>query len=133
MQESPDSDTRHSLLHLGTGVKAREFIDPIFQVLDLASEYVCLLPFTGRKSILQFLQTGLFQVLVDVDDQRTIVIYQHAIPMVIASEGQTTETREFTVKLWEGPPDSLPHDPDDLVTAFLNELLATTDTVRTEF
>jgi len=114
-------------------VKAREFIDPIFQVLDLAAEYVCLLPFTGRKSILQFLQTGLFQVLVDVDDQRTIVIYQHAILMVIASEGQTTETREFTVELWEGPPDSLPHDPDDLVTAFLNELLATTDTVRTEF
>lgn len=68
----------------------------------------------------------------DVDDQRTIVIYQHAILMVIASEGQATETREFTVELWEEPPDGLPRDPDDLVTAFLDELLATTDTVRTE-
>jgi len=68
----------------------------------------------------------------DVDDQRTIVIYQHAILIVIASEGQATETREFTVELWEEPPDGLPRDPDDLVTAFLDELLATTDTVRTE-
>ena len=68
----------------------------------------------------------------DVDDQRTIVIYQHAILMVIASEGQATETREFTVELWEEPPDGLPRDPDALVTAFLGELLATTDTVRTE-
>ncbi|WP_240471193.1 hypothetical protein [Halorubrum tropicale] len=68
----------------------------------------------------------------DVDDQRTIVIYQHAILMVIASEGQATETREFTVELWEEPPDGFPRDPDDLVTAFLDELLATTDTVRTE-
>jgi len=68
----------------------------------------------------------------DVDDQRTIVIYQHAILMVIASEGQATETREFTVELWEEPPDGLPRDPDDLVTAFLDELLATTDAVRVE-
>jgi hypothetical protein len=68
----------------------------------------------------------------DVDDQRTIVIYQHAILMVIASTGRVTETREFTVELWEEPPDGLPRDPDDLVTAFLDELLATTDAVRTE-
>ena len=68
----------------------------------------------------------------DVDDQRTIVIYQHAILMVIASEGRATGTREFTVELWEEPPDALPRDPDALVTAFLDELLATTDTIRTE-
>ncbi|TKR25143.1 hypothetical protein [Natronomonas salsuginis] len=68
----------------------------------------------------------------DVDDQRTIVIYQHAILMVIASTGRVTETREFTVELWEEPPDGLPRDPNDLVTAFLDELLATTDAVRTE-
>ncbi|SEH66602.1 hypothetical protein SAMN05192561_12511 [Halopenitus malekzadehii] len=69
----------------------------------------------------------------DVDDQRTIVIYQHAILMVIASEGQATAAREFTVELWEEPPDGLPRDPDDLITAFLDELLATTDAVLVEF
>ncbi|MFW5950248.1 MAG: hypothetical protein ACOCR6_02735 [archaeon] len=68
----------------------------------------------------------------DVDDQRTIVIYQHAILMVIASEGRATETREFTVELWEEPPDGLPRDSDDLVTTFLDKLLATSDLVRTE-
>ncbi|WP_066419090.1 hypothetical protein [Halorubrum aethiopicum] len=69
----------------------------------------------------------------DVDDQRTIVIYQQAILMVIASKGQATEAWEFTVELWEEPPDGLPRDPDDLITAFLDELLATTDAVRTGF
>jgi len=69
----------------------------------------------------------------DVDDQRTIVIYQQAILMVIASEGRATAAREFAVELWEEPPDGLPRDPNDLVTAFLDELLATTDAVRTEF
>ena len=69
----------------------------------------------------------------DVDDQRTIVIYQQAILMVIASKGQATEAWEFTVELWEEPPDGLPRDPDDFVTAFLDELLAPTDAVRTGF
>jgi len=69
----------------------------------------------------------------DVDDQRTIVIYQQAILMVIAIEGRATAAREFTVELWEEPPDGLPRDPDDLVTAFLNELLAPTDAVCTGF
>ena len=77
------------------------------------------------------LETAVVEYL-DVDDQRTIVIYQHAILMVIASEGQATAAREFTVEFWEEPPDGLPRDPDDLVTAFLDELLAPTDAVRTE-
>ena len=68
----------------------------------------------------------------DVDDQRTIVIYQHAILMVIAKEGRATTAREFAVELWEEPPDDLPHGLDDLVTAFLDELLAATDTTRVE-
>jgi hypothetical protein len=68
----------------------------------------------------------------DVDDQRTIVIYQHAILMVIANEGRATAAREFAVELWEEPPDGLPRNPDNLVTTFLDELLATTDLVRTE-
>lgn len=69
----------------------------------------------------------------DVDDQRTIVIYQQAILMVIASEGRATAAREFVVELWEEPPDGLPRDPDDLITAFLDELLVTTGAVLGEF
>jgi hypothetical protein len=68
----------------------------------------------------------------DVDEQRTIVIYQHAILMVIVTAGQATAAREFDVELWEEPPDGPPRDPDDLLTAFLEELLTTTDAVRAE-
>jgi len=39
----------------------------------------------------------------DVDDQRTIVIYQHAILMVTATVGEATAAREFVVELWEAP------------------------------
>ena len=66
LRESPDSDARHSLLYLGASAKAREFVDPIFQVLNLAAECVYLLVFSGRESVLQSLQPCLFHVPVDV-------------------------------------------------------------------
>jgi hypothetical protein len=68
----------------------------------------------------------------DVDDQRTIIIYQQAILMAIATEEQATATREFNVEFWKKPPDNPTRDPDDLLTAFIDELLATTDTTRVE-
>ena len=41
LQELPDSDTRHSSPCLRTSAKTPEFIDRIFQVLNLATKYVC--------------------------------------------------------------------------------------------
>lgn len=64
----------------------------------------------------------------DVDEHRTIVIYQRAILIVIATEGQTTTARAFDVELWEPPADEATRNPDDLLTAFIDELLATTET-----
>lgn len=66
----------------------------------------------------------------DVDDHRTIVIYQNAILMVIATEGQATAAKAFDVELWEPPADEFDRDPDDLLTAFIDELAASTEASR---
>lgn len=59
----------------------------------------------------------------EVDDHRTIVIYQSAILMVIATEGQATAARAFDVELWKAPVHDSDCDPDTLLTAFIDELL----------
>ena len=64
----------------------------------------------------------------DVDEQRTIVIYQQAILMVIATEGQVTTAREFDVELWNEPQNDPDRDPESLFAAFIDELLAMTET-----
>ncbi|QIO24214.1 hypothetical protein [Haloarcula sp. JP-L23] len=66
----------------------------------------------------------------DVDEHRTIVIYQQAILMVIATEGQATAAREVDVELWKEPPTEPDRDPESLFTAFIDELLTTTGTTR---
>ncbi|QIO24187.1 hypothetical protein [Haloarcula sp. JP-L23] len=66
----------------------------------------------------------------DVDGDRTVVIYQQAILMVTATEGQVTETREFDVELWQESPTEPDRDPDSLLAAFIDELIATTETTR---
>jgi hypothetical protein len=66
----------------------------------------------------------------DVDDHRTIVIYQSAILMVTSTDGQATAARAFDVALWEPPADDSARDPADLLTAFNDELVATTDASR---
>lgn len=58
----------------------------------------------------------------DVGEQRTIVIYQHAILMVSVTAGQATAAREFDVELWEEPPDNPHRAPDDLLAAFIEEI-----------
>jgi len=66
----------------------------------------------------------------DVDEHRTVVIYQQAILMVIATDGQASAARSFDVELWEEPVHDPDRDPEDLFTAFLDDLLATTDSTR---
>lgn len=65
-----------------------------------------------------------------VDEHRTIVIYQSAILMVNATEGRATAAREFAIELWNSPAHDPDRDPDELLSAFIDELLATTDTTR---
>jgi hypothetical protein len=66
----------------------------------------------------------------DVDEHRTIVIYQSAILMITATEGQATAARAFDVALWEPPVEDFDRDPVDLLTAFIDELVATTGASR---
>ena len=66
----------------------------------------------------------------EVDAKRVVVIYRTAILMLIVTEGRATAVRSFDVELWKSPLDHPSRDPDDLLTAFIDELLATTDTTR---
>lgn len=63
----------------------------------------------------------------DVDEHRTIVIYQSAILMVTATEGRASAAQAFDVEFWEEPPDDPSPNPGALVTAFIDELLETAD------
>ncbi|WP_254534037.1 hypothetical protein [Natrinema gelatinilyticum] len=65
-----------------------------------------------------------------VDDHRTIVIYQQTILMIIVTEGEATAAQAFDVELWKESPDHPNRDSEDLLTAFIDELAATTDTIR---
>ncbi|WP_135306404.1 hypothetical protein [Haloarcula amylovorans] len=64
----------------------------------------------------------------DVDDERIVVIYQQAILMVTATDGQVTAAQELEAELWEAAPRSTAPDPESLLTSFIDELVAATDT-----
>ncbi|WP_254547262.1 hypothetical protein [Halomarina pelagica] len=66
----------------------------------------------------------------EVDKHRIVVIYQQAILMIIATEGQIPTAREINVELWKEPPNSPTCDPNSLLAAFVDELLAASETVR---
>jgi|GEM_PF-2474817 hypothetical protein len=66
----------------------------------------------------------------DVDDHRTVVIYQQTILMIVATEGQATATQAFDVEFWKEPPTGPSIDPDEFLTTFIDELVATTETTR---
>ncbi|MXR43176.1 hypothetical protein GRX01_17755 [Halobaculum sp. WSA2] len=66
----------------------------------------------------------------DVDDTRTIVIYQSAVLMVTATDGQASTARAFDVALWEPPVEDSDRNPVDLLTAFIDEVVAITDAAR---
>jgi len=79
------------------------------------------------------LRTALEQAAIehlDVDENRTIVIYQQAILMIVATEGEATAARAFDVEFWKEPPGTPTNDPDSFLIAFIDELVATTETSR---
>jgi hypothetical protein len=66
----------------------------------------------------------------DVDEHRTVVIYQQAILMVIATEGQATAAQVFDVELWKEPPNDPDRNPESLFAAFIDELVTATETTH---
>ena len=66
----------------------------------------------------------------DIDEHRAIVIYRKSILMVIATEGEATATREFDVEFWKESPDDPDRESDEILTAFIDELVMITDTAR---
>ena len=66
----------------------------------------------------------------DVDDHRTIIIYQSAILMVITTEGKATAAQSFDIEFWKAPPNSPDHDPKALFEAFIEELMTIIDRIR---
>ena len=65
-----------------------------------------------------------------VDDYRTVAIYQQTILMVIVTAGEVTAAQAFDVELWKGSPNQPDRDSEELLTTFIDELVATTDTAR---
>ncbi|MDS0223505.1 hypothetical protein NDI54_19375 [Haloarcula sp. S1AR25-5A] len=59
----------------------------------------------------------------DVDNHKTIVIYQSAVLVLLATDGHATEATAFTVELWEPPADGIERDPDDLLAAFIERVV----------
>ncbi|MFC4989635.1 hypothetical protein [Saliphagus infecundisoli] len=86
---------------------------------------------TAPVDILTALEAAAIDSL-PVDDRRTVVIFQQAILMVAVTDGQLSTTHAFDVELWNPPPHGREYDPDDLLTGFIQELLAATDVTRTE-
>lgn len=66
----------------------------------------------------------------EIDDQRMVMIYRSAILMLIVTEGRATAACAFNVELWKPPLDDFNRDPNDLLTVFIDELLAVTGTTR---
>jgi len=59
----------------------------------------------------------------DVDDEKTIVIYRSAVLVLTATDGHATNATAFTVELWEPPADNFEYESDDLLTSFVDELI----------
>ena len=57
----------------------------------------------------------------DVDVERVIVIYQNAILMVVATEGDATAARAFDVELWEPPLHGHDRDGEEVLQMFVAE------------
>jgi hypothetical protein len=50
--------------------------------------------------------------------------------MLIVTDGRTTATRAFDVELWNPPANDPDRDPDEVLTAFVTEVVAAADTTR---
>lgn len=58
----------------------------------------------------------------DVDEHRTVVIYQSAILILEVVDGQSTEVETFDVEFWKEPPDENARTPEEYLTSFIEEI-----------
>ncbi|WP_114578377.1 hypothetical protein [Saliphagus sp. LR7] len=63
----------------------------------------------------------------DIDEDRTVVIYQQAIFIVTVTEGSTPTAQAIDVELWEPPADGRTDDHETILAGFVEELLAAPD------
>jgi len=86
---------------------------------------------TDRVNIFTALETAEIDHL-GVDDHRVIVIYQRAILMVVVTDGRATAAQAADIELWNPPANDPDRNPDELLTAFVAELVAAADTTRVD-
>lgn len=60
----------------------------------------------------------------EVDEHRVVAIYRDSVIILNAVEGGLTAAEAFEFELWEAPPGNRHDDPDDLLVALREELLA---------
>lgn len=68
----------------------------------------------------------------DVDAYRVIAIYQSAVLMTIATEGQITSATAIDVELWNPPPRNPDHDDCEILSMFIGRLRAVIGTIETD-
>ena len=83
----------------------------------------------GQANLRAALDAAAIEYL-DVDDHRTIIIYQSAILMVIVTEGEATAAQSFDIEFWKAPLNSPDHDHNALFEAFIEELMTIIDRIR---
>lgn len=66
----------------------------------------------------------------EVDADRTIVIYQSAILMVVATDGDATAAHAFDVELWEPPIHTHDLGPDEVLAEFVEDFTTALPTTR---
>lgn len=66
----------------------------------------------------------------EVDADRTVVIFQNAVLMLYVIDGRVTETHAFEIELWNPPARESDRDPQEVLTAFIDALVRATDTTR---
>jgi len=87
--------------------------------------------FDSVVDVLAALETTAIEYL-EVDDQRAIVIYQSAIFMLTATEGEITGAETLDVEVWEPPANEIALDSTELLAALVEEVLTMTDASRIE-
>ena len=65
-----------------------------------------------------------------VDSQRTVVIYQRAIFIVVARQGELTAAEAVDIELWEPPADRTDHEPAELINTLVDEFITFTNISR---
>jgi len=85
--------------------------------------------FDSMVDVLAALEAAAIEHL-GVDDRRAIVIYQSAIFMLTATEGEISAVEAVEVEVWEPPANDIALDSTELLGVLVEEMLTMTDASR---